>query len=79
MIVLFVIALSYINPVVNFLDAWRDSDAERTQLNELKQENTALQARRESLRGGETAETGARELGMIAPGERSYVIRGLSD
>ena len=35
-IVLFVVLLSYVNPAVNFIDAWRDSRAARSQLAELR-------------------------------------------
>ena len=49
MLVLFAILVLYINPVVNFVDAWRDSGAESEQLAELKSENRELQERAATL------------------------------
>lgn len=74
MVILFVILVLYINPIVNFVDAWRDSGAEKAQLTELKQENQALKARAATLENTDAAELGARSLGMVNPDERSVVI-----
>ena len=79
MLVLFAILALYVNPVVNFVDAWRDSRAEATQLAELKDENTQLRERVSTLSQSDAAERGARSLGMVEPEERSVVIRGLGD
>jgi cell division protein FtsB len=76
-IVLFAILVSYINPAVNFIDAWRDSRAEYSQLRELRDENAKLRERLNALDGPGAAERAARRLGMAEPGEGSYVIRGL--
>jgi len=73
-VILFVILALYINPIVNFVDAWRDSGAERAQLAELKQENQELKARAATLENSDAAELGARSLGMVSPDERSVVI-----
>ena len=76
-IVLFVILLSYVNPAVNFVDAWRDSRAQRSELVELRQEHERLAAKAAALEDSGAAARAARKLGMVAEGERSYVIRGL--
>ena len=73
-LILFVILALYINPLVNFVDAWRDSRAESAQLAELKQENQELKSRAQTLEHSDAAELGARELGMVNPDERSVVI-----
>jgi cell division protein FtsB len=73
-LILFVILALYINPVVNFVDAWRDSRAESGQLAELKQENQELRSRAQTLEHSDAAELGARGLGMVNPDERSVVI-----
>lgn len=78
-LVLFAVLLSYLNPVVNVVDAWRDSHAERGRHAELAQENRDLRERRTALRDPAAIEREARRLGMVAPGERSYVIRDLPD
>jgi cell division protein FtsB len=74
-LVLMAILASYINPVVDFFDAWSDSRAERAQLQQLQQQNQDLRARAAALSGPDAAEREARRLGMVAPGERSYVIK----
>jgi cell division protein FtsB len=76
-IVLFAVLASYINPAVNFIDAWRDSRAEYSQLRELRDENAKLRERLTALDRPGVAERAARRLGMVVPGEGSYVIRGL--
>lgn len=73
-IVLFAIVILYVNPLVNFVDAWRDSRAESAQLAELKAENAKLRERAATLSDPGAAERGAREIGMVAPDERSVVI-----
>jgi cell division protein FtsB len=76
-LVFFLVLAWYVNPVVNFVDAWQDSRAERTNLAELKQENAQLKNRAAGLEGPDAEERAARRLGMVAEGERSFVIRGL--
>ena len=76
-IVLFLILLLYVNPVVNFVDAWRDSHTQRSELVELRQEHDRLAARAAALEDSSAAVRAARKLGMVAVGERPYVIRGL--
>jgi cell division protein FtsB len=78
-LVLFAILLSYLNPVVNLVDSWRDSHAERDNFSALVKENRELRERKAALADPETIEREARRLGMIEPGERSYVIRHLPD
>jgi cell division protein FtsB len=78
-LVLFAVLLSYLNPVVNLVDAWRDSHAERDRYGELARENRELRERKAALGDPDAVERQARRLGMVAPGERSYVIRNLPD
>lgn len=74
-VVLFAVFASYVNPVVNFVDAWHDARAERVQLQELQGRNGELRSQAASLAGADAAERAARRLGMVAGGERSYVIK----
>ena len=76
-LVLFLILFSYINPAVNFIDAWRDSHAQRSQLQDLQRQHSRLAAKAASLDNAQAAALAARKLGMVASGERSFVIRGL--
>ena len=76
-LVLFGILASYIGPTIGFVNAWRDSGAKREQLRRLKDQNERLKARAAAVDGPAEAEQSARRLGMVAVGERAYVIRGL--
>jgi cell division protein FtsB len=78
-LVLFGVLVSYLNPLVNLFDAWRDSKAGEERLVELKQENAQLQEQVRTAQSPLTMEREARRLGMVRPGERAYVIRGLDD
>jgi cell division protein FtsB len=78
-LVLFAVLISYLNPMVNLLHAWRDSKAGEERLAELKQEQADLQAQVREAASPLTLEREARRLGMVRPGERAYVIRGLGD
>jgi cell division protein FtsB len=76
-IVLFVILFSYVNPAVNFIDAWRDSHTQQAELTQLQRQHGRLDAKAASLDDSSAAAQAARKLGMVAEGERSYVMRGL--
>jgi cell division protein FtsB len=73
-LVLFGVLVSYLNPVVNLFDAWRDSKAGEERLLELKSENASLREQVQQADDPENMEREARRLGMVKPGERAYVI-----
>lgn len=75
--VLAAVLLSYINPLVNFVDAWNDNRTEKAQLAELQEESARLRERITALDGPAAAERAARRIGMVAEGEGAYVIEGL--
>ena len=76
-LVLFGVMVSYLNPVVNLFDAWRDSKAGDERLATLKQENRRLSDQVREASTPAVLEREARKLGMVRPGEDSYVVRGL--
>lgn len=76
---LFGVLVSYLNPVVNLIDAWRDSNTSKEQLVELKTENAELQAQVDHAATPPAQEREGRKMGMVEPGERLYVIEGLKD
>lgn len=78
-LVLFGVLVSYLNPLVNLVDAWRDSKASEERLLELRQENAQLQQQVEQASSPLMLEREARRLGMVRAGEHAYVIRGLED
>ena len=78
-LVLFGVLVSYLNPVVNLVDAWRDSNAGKERLHELQRDNAALKQRVQEAGSQVTLEREARKLGMVKPGEQAYVVHGLDD
>ena len=77
MLVFFAIVFSYISPVMNFFDAWRGSHSTDAQLQALQQEHKRLAARASSLKDPNAEIEGARRMGMVLGGERSFVVKGL--
>src|SRR3954447_21814763 len=77
-LVLFAVMVSYLNPLVNLLQAWQGSKSSDAQLVQLKQQKVELSgALREASRPA-TLEREARKLGMVKPGEHAYIVHGLS-
>ena len=76
-VVLFAILASYLNPLVNFIHAWRDSKSSRQTLIELSRENAQLKARAAEDSSDAVMVREARKLGMVRPGERAYVVHNL--
>lgn len=71
------VAALYIQPARSYLATWQDASAKREQVERLEREHAELRRRARELRDPRTIETEARRLGMVRPGERSYVIGGL--
>lgn len=78
-LVLFGVLVSYLNPLVNLLDAWQGSRTSQERLVQLKQENAALTRQLEDASSPATLEREARRLGMVKPGEHAYVVHGLGN
>ena len=78
MLVLFGVMVSYLNPLVNLLQAWQGSRASEAQLAQLKQEKVQLSQQLREASSPATLEREARRLGMVKPGEHAYVVHGLS-
>jgi cell division protein FtsB len=77
-IVLAAVLFSYLNPALNFIHTYRDSSAAKQRLRELQVENRVLHNRVQSTDDPGVLEREARRQGMIEPGERPYVIKGLN-
>jgi cell division protein FtsB len=73
-LVLFGVLVSYLNPVVNLFDAWRDSNSSKERLTKLREENTSLKGQLQHASSSAALEREARKMGMVKPGERLYVI-----
>ena len=76
-LVLFGVMVSYLNPLVNLLQAWQGSKASEQQLAHLKQEKVDLRGQLRDVSSPTTLEREARKLGMVRPGEHAYVVHGL--
>jgi cell division protein FtsB len=77
LVVLLLVAVAYVGPARSLLSTWHDSNAKQAQLQTLKREHDALLTRARALRDPRTVQAEARRLGMVKPGERSYVVRNL--
>jgi cell division protein FtsB len=75
--VLVAILLSYIGPATSYLQSWKLSRQTRSEVTELRQDNSKLRARARLLEDPRKVELEARRLGMAKPGERVYVVRNL--
>jgi cell division protein FtsB len=76
-VVLGLVMLLYIGPAHSLLQTWQTARSDRAQVRALAREHAALLSQQRALRDPRTIERDARALGMVAPGERSYVLRGL--
>jgi cell division protein FtsB len=76
-LVLFGVMVSYLNPLVNLVDAWRDSGASRDRLAQLEMKHSRLAEEVRDAGSPLTVEREARKLGMVRPGEHAYVVHGL--
>jgi cell division protein FtsB len=76
-LVLFAVMVSYLNPLVNLLEAWQGSKSSEQQLSQLKQEKVELAEQLRNASSPATLEREARRLGMVQPGEHAYSVKGL--
>jgi cell division protein FtsB len=78
-LVLFGVMVSYLNPLVNLLDAWQGSKTSEQELAQLKQEKVDLTHQLRDASSPASLEREARRLGMVKPGEHAYVVKGLGN
>lgn len=77
-LVLAAVLYSYLNPVVDFVKTYTATSAARVQLHEAQRENTRLHWRVQHADDPIVLDAKARGQGMVAPGEKPYVVHGLS-
>jgi cell division protein FtsB len=77
LVLLLLVAVAYVGPARSLLSTWHDSNAKQAQVHTLEREHEALLRRARELRDPRTVEAEARRLGMVKPGERSYVVSNL--
>jgi cell division protein FtsB len=78
LLVLGLLVLLYIRPASSYVSTWRESKQRQAEVQRLERESARLRGRRAALRDNDALELEARRLGMVKPGERAYVVRGLS-
>jgi cell division protein FtsB len=76
-LVIFAVLLSYIGPTMSVFESWRESKAAKTRLAELKGENERLTKQAHALDSDAATLAEARKLGLAAPGEQAFVVKGL--
>jgi cell division protein FtsB len=67
----------YVGPAHSWWVTWHEAKQRRAEVTRLQAENTRLREHERALSDPTALEREARRLGMVRPGERSYVIRGL--
>ena len=77
LVVLLGMLFLYIGPARSYWSTVQEAKHRRAEVARLKHENTKLRARRDALRNPAALEREARRLGMVRPGERSYVVKHL--
>jgi cell division protein FtsB len=78
-LVLFLVLVSYLNPLVNLLQAWQGSKSSEAQLGQLKQERVELTRQLHEVSSPAALEREARRLGMVKPGEHAYIVHGVGN
>ena len=76
-LVLFLVLVSYLNPLVNLMQAWQGSKSSDAQFAQLKQERLDLSRQLRDDSSQAALEREARRLGMVKPGEHAYIVHGL--
>jgi cell division protein FtsB len=77
-LVLFAVLYSYLNPVIDFVKTYTATTAAKARLHEVQDENTRLHWRVQHADDPVVISAKARAQGMVAPGEKPIVVRGLS-
>jgi cell division protein FtsB len=77
LVVLLGMLFLYVGPARSYWSTVQEAKQRRAEVSRLKHENAKLRARRNALRNPAALEREARRLGMVRPGERSYVVKHL--
>jgi cell division protein FtsB len=77
LIVLVAILGLYVGPARSYFATRSQAAEKRAVVQKLQRDNAKLKARARALRDPAALEREARRLGMVRPGERAYVVKGL--
>jgi cell division protein FtsB len=75
--VLGVLLVLYVNPLRHYVSTVRQAHRRAADVHALEKANRALRDQAKALSDRSVLATKARSLGMVLPGERSYVVTGL--
>jgi cell division protein FtsB len=67
----------YYRPLSTYVETKRELDRRATEVRELEGEVTALERRLAAARRPDAVERQARRLGLVRPGERLFVVKGI--
>jgi hypothetical protein len=67
----------YLSAGISLLSTWKEARGDSAQVAVLKRQHAVLEAQHAVLTGSGTLVREARRLGMMRPGEQTYVITGL--
>ncbi len=71
------LALLYYRPVRAYVETKRTLQARTAEVATLTARKRALEERLSEIRSGATLVRGARRLGLVKPGERLFIVRGI--
>jgi len=71
------IAYLYLSAGLRLFSAWGESKHDSAQVHALERQNRALHQQHSTLTSPGTVQEDARRLGMIHPGEQTYIVSGL--
>lgn len=77
-LVLFAVAYSYLNPAINLFQTYKSTTAAKAEFHQLLQENKRLHRAIQSSDAPPVVAAAARKQGMVAEGEKSFVLHGLA-
>ena len=75
--VVLLLALLYYRPVRAYLDTRHSVQVRTAEVDVLAARKRDLEERLAAIRSGATLVRGARRLGMVKPGERLFIVRGI--
>jgi cell division protein FtsB len=75
--VMSVLLYLYVSAGISLLSTWKEARRDSAQLAGLERQHTVLEAQHAVLTSPATLVPEARRLGMVRPGEQTYVISGL--
>ena len=73
------VAALYVGPAISYIQTRNESARRHRDISVLQKENAELKKRKAALSSDRAVVNEARRQGMVKPGERAYVVKGLPD